>query len=73
VKLEPEFQPETEAERCKMLEDEKPYITSFEFAAFPGYAVINASDEGVTADIFVGDSAKAWKSVSLTPVLSKTN
>jgi len=73
VKLEPEFQPETEAERRKMLEDEKPYVTSFEFADFPGYTVINVSDADVTADIFVGDSAKAWKSVSLTPVLSKTN
>jgi hypothetical protein len=73
VKLEPEFQPETEAERRKMLEDEKPYITSFEIADFPGYTVINVSDDDVTADIFVGDSAKAWKSVSLTPMLSKTN
>ncbi len=73
VKLEPQFQPDTEAQRRKMLEDEKPYITSFEFADFPGYAVINVSDDNVTADIFVGDSGKAWKSVSLTPVLNKTN
>ncbi|MFH1718768.1 MAG: metallophosphoesterase [Planctomycetota bacterium] len=70
VELEPEFQPETEAQRRKMLEDEKPYITSFEFADFPGYAVINASDAGVTADIYVADSDKAWKSVSMMPVLS---
>lgn len=73
VKLEPEFQHETETQRRKMLEDEKPYITSFEIADFPGYAVINVSDDGVSADIFVGDSAKAWKSVSLTPVLSGSN
>jgi len=73
VKLEPEFQPDTEAQRRKILEDEKPYITSFEIADFPGYAVINVSDDDVTANIFVGDSAKAWKSVSLTPVISKTN
>jgi len=70
VKLEPEFQPDTEAQRRKMLEDEKPYITSFEIADFPGYAVINVSDDDVTADIFVGDSNKAWKSVSLIPALS---
>lgn len=73
VELEPEFQPETEAQRRRMLEDEKPYITSFEFADFPGYAVINVSDAGITADIFVADSAEAWKSVSLTAVLDSAN
>lgn len=73
VELEPEFQPATEAERRKMLEDEKPHITSFEFADFPGYAVINVSDSGVVADIFVADSGKAWKSVSLTPAPSNSN
>ena len=63
--LEPEFQPQTRAQRRKMLEDEKPYIASFEFANFPGYAVVNVCDAGVTADIFVADSDKIWKSVSL--------
>ncbi len=72
VELEPEFQPETEAERRKMLEDEEPYIASFEFADFPGYAVINASDAGVTADIFVADSGIAWRSVSLIPAIGKS-
>ncbi len=73
VELEPGFQPETEVQRRQMLEDEKPYITSFEFADFPGYAVINVSDAGITADIFVADSAEAWKSVSLTPMLGSAN
>jgi hypothetical protein len=73
VELEPEFQPKTEAERRQMLEDEKPHVTSFEFANFPGYAVINVSDSGVMADIFVADSGKTWKSVSLTSALSNAN
>jgi len=63
--LEPEFQPQTRTLRRRMLEDEKPYIASFEFASFPGYAVIEVCDADVTADIFVADSDKAWKSVSL--------
>ncbi len=67
VDLEPEFQPETVAERRTLLEREKPHITRFERADFPGYAVIHVSDTGINADIHVGDSDKVWKSVSLGP------
>jgi len=73
VELEPEFQPQTQAQRRKMLEEEKPYIASFEFANFPGYAIVNVSGAGVTADIFVADSDKAWKSVSLMPAPGDAN
>ncbi len=69
VELEPEFQPETKEQRQKLLEDEKPYITRFEYADFPGYAIVNVSDAGVGADIYTGDSDKVWNSVSLSPVL----
>jgi len=69
VELEPEFQPDTKLERQKMLEDEKPYITRFEYADFPGYAIINVSDTGVNAEIYTGDSGKVWKSVSLAPAV----
>lgn len=69
VELEPEFQPDTKQERQKILEDEKPYITRFEYADFPGYAIVNVSDEGVEAEIFTGDSGKAWKSISLAPAV----
>jgi len=70
VELEPEFQPDTKEQRQKMLEDEKPYITYFEYANFPGYAVINVSDTGIKADIYTGDSGKVWKSVPLGLVLN---
>jgi len=70
VKLEPEFQPDTKEERQKLLEDEKPYIAFFEYADFPGYAVINVSDTGTNIDIYTGDSKKVWKNVSLVSVLN---
>jgi len=70
VELEPEFQPDTKEQRQKMLEDEKPYIAFFEYADFPGYAVINVSDTGINADIYTGDSGKVWKSVPLNSVLN---
>jgi len=69
VELEPEFQPDTKEQRQKMLEDEKPYIAFFEYANFPGYAVINVSDTGTNIDIYTGDSNKVWKSVPLNSVL----
>jgi len=68
MEFEPEFQPDSKELRRKMLEDEKPYIERFEFANFPGYAVLNVSDAGISADIFVGDSGKLWKSVTLSSV-----
>jgi len=71
VELEPEFQPDTKQQRQKMLEDEKPYIDHFEFANFPGYAVINVSDTGISADIHTGDSDKIWKSTHLRSVHDK--
>jgi len=69
VKLEPEFQPDTKEQRQKLLEDEKPHITYFEYADFPGYAVINVSDTGINIDIYTGDSDKVWKNVPLNSVL----
>jgi len=72
VELEPEFQPETRQDRIKLLEAEKPYIARFEYADFPGYAIIDVSNSGVSATIYKGDSASAWKTVSLaTAVKSK--
>ena len=70
VDLEPEFQPDTKQERQKMLEDEKRYITHFEYANFPGYAVVNMSDAGINIDVYVGDSDEVWKNVSLGSVLN---
>lgn len=67
VKLEPEFQPDTIEERRTLLEREKPYITGFEYADFPGYAVIHVSDTGISLDVHIGDSDKVWKSIPLGP------
>ena len=70
VDLEPDFSPDTKLQRQKILEDEKPYISYFEFANFPGYAVINVSDTGINIDIYKGDSGTLWKNVPLGPVFN---
>ncbi|HXK37185.1 MAG TPA: metallophosphoesterase, partial [Candidatus Paceibacterota bacterium] len=69
VDTEPEFQPETRDQRQKSLEAEKPHITRFEYADFPGYAILRVSEARISADIYLGDSGKLWKSVPLGPVL----
>ncbi len=68
VDLEPEFQPATKDERSNLLEQEKPYITGFEFADFPGYAIIHVSDARISADLYLGNSDKLWKTLSLAPL-----
>jgi hypothetical protein len=69
VELEPEFQPDTREQRRTLLEHEKPHIAYFEFADFPGYAVIHVSNATIRADIYPADSDKPWKTVSLRPTL----
>ncbi len=69
VDLEPEFQPDTRQDRIKLLEEEKPHIARFDFADFPGYAVINVSDKGIDATVYKGDSGTAWKTVSLAAAI----
>jgi len=65
VDLEPDFEPETVDFRRRILDDERDWITRFDFADFPGSAVLHVSDAGVSADVYVGASAEPWKSVQL--------
>jgi hypothetical protein len=69
VELEPEFQPETKDQRRALLEREKPQIARFEYADFPGYAILHVSDATITADIYPGDSDQPWKTIPLAPTL----
>ena len=69
VDVEPEFQPATRDDRRESLEREKPYITRFEYADFPGYAILHVSEAKITADIYLGDSDRLWKTIPLIPVL----
>ena len=70
VDLEPDFSPDSRLQRQKILEDEKPYISYFEFADFPGYAVINVSGNGIDLDIYEGSTDTLWKNVPLGPVFN---
>jgi hypothetical protein len=71
VELEPEFQPETLEQRKAIIENEKPHMTYFDYAGFPGYAVVHVSDADVTLEVHQGDSDRVWKTVSLNTVLGR--
>jgi hypothetical protein len=71
VALEPDFQPDTAVHRKEQLEKEKEYMTYFEYADFPGYAIVNVSDTAMTADIYIGASDQKWKTINLGGILEK--
>jgi len=70
IELEPEFQPDTRQQRQRLLEDEKPYIGYFEYADFPGYAIISVSDTAINIAIYTGDSDRVWRNVPLASVVN---
>ncbi len=72
VTLEPRFSPQTETERREALRAEAPFVTHFEYADAPGYAVLTVRDESVVAEIHVGLDPEPWKTLDLTALLAKS-
>ncbi len=71
VTLEPRFSPQTEATRREALRAEAPFITHFEYADAPGYALLTVGEESVTAAIHAGLDSKPWKTLDLTKLLTQ--
>ncbi len=67
VDLNPHFSPGTLEERRHLLEVEKPYITHFDYADLPGYAVIRVGPQGVAADTYPGFNQPLWAQEPLAP------
>lgn len=62
LELEPKFSPDSREERAMWLKLEKPSITSYDYAKFPGYATLWIYDDVVQADIYPGTSQTLFKS-----------
>ncbi|GBC98445.1 3',5'-cyclic adenosine monophosphate phosphodiesterase CpdA [bacterium HR17] len=69
VKLEPNFEPQTEAQRREALVAERPFIAYYEYADAPGYAVFVVDASSVHAHFYVGLGKRRWRSVNLTALL----
>jgi hypothetical protein len=65
IKVEPNFSPATESERRAVYEAEAPFVTEFQYADLPGYAVVTVTSDRVTAKIFSGTSRQLWRTVEL--------
>ena len=69
VRVEPNFSPANEAERRAIYDAERPFVTSFEYADLPGYAVVTVDGARVTAKMYAGTTRNVWRTVELTGLL----
>ncbi len=69
IRVEPAHSPETEKERRAVYDAEKEFVTTFEYADLPGYAVVTLKASQVTARIFSGVSRQVWKTVDLSKLM----
>jgi hypothetical protein len=70
VSVEPEFSPATEKQRRAVYQTEAPFVTQFEYADLPGYAVVAVDGRGVTATIYSGITRQPWRTLELSKLLS---
>lgn len=71
IKVEPNFNPDSEAERRAILTEEAPFVEHFEYADSAGYAVINVRGDRVEAQIYNGLDRSLWKTLDLSALLNK--
>jgi 3',5'-cyclic AMP phosphodiesterase CpdA len=69
VKVEPSFSPTTEKERRAVYADEGPFVTQFEYADLPGYAVVTVDGAEVEARVYPAVSRQAWRTLNLSKLL----
>lgn len=65
IRVEPSHSPDTEKERRAVYDAERQFVSAFQYADLPGYAVVNVDGPTVTAAIYPGLTQSAWKSVNL--------
>ncbi|HPF39352.1 MAG TPA: metallophosphoesterase [Phycisphaerae bacterium] len=61
LELEPKFSPDTRERRKQLILEEKPSITSFDYARVPGFAMLWVYPDAVQADVYLGYQNDVWK------------
>jgi hypothetical protein len=69
VAVEPNFSPATEPQRRAVYAAEAPFVKQFQYADFPGYAVLRVNGSQVTATIYGGVGRQAWRTLALSELL----
>ncbi|HEX7847932.1 MAG TPA: metallophosphoesterase [Chitinophagaceae bacterium] len=69
--LEPKFSPSSLEERKNNLENEKPFITYFEYADFMGYSTVSVSSKNkVEMSIYRNWDTQPWKKFSVSDLFN---
>lgn len=66
VNLEPSFAPDTLELRRHILENEKPFVESFEYAKTSGFCLLKADPDTPTVELHIGASLKPYQIYSLS-------
>jgi 3',5'-cyclic AMP phosphodiesterase CpdA len=66
IAVEPAFSPANAAERRAVYEAERPFVTAFDYADLPGYAVVTVDGPRVGVRMFAGTGREVWRTVDLT-------
>jgi hypothetical protein len=66
---EPNFSPGTEPQRRAVYQTEAPFVTQFQYADLPGYALIQVNGSRVTAIVYSGVGRQAWRTLALSELL----
>lgn len=66
ISVEPNFSPANAAERRAVYDAERAFVTAFDYADLPGYAVVTVAGAQVTARMFAGATREPWRTVDLT-------
>lgn len=66
IKVEPRFSPANEAERRAVYEAERKFVSAFDYADLPGYAVVTVNGSKVEVAMHAGTSKEVWRRVELS-------
>lgn len=66
VKLEPQFEPNTEERRREVLRVEAPFIEHYEYAEGAGYGVIAVNGADVRVRVYAGLGRRLWKTFDIS-------
>jgi hypothetical protein len=66
IKVEPSFSPANAAERRAIYDAERKFVSNFEYADLPGYAVVKVDGPKITLQMYAATTREVWRTVDLT-------
>lgn len=61
LELEPKFSPNTLERRKQLIEQDQPFVTDFDYADAPGYAMVKVYKDRVETEVYLHAVQEAWK------------